>query len=81
MVKMKSLNFLKTYFTRLTSKAFALCLHCQRTNHPPGKRWSGSNATNPPKRLIQDQPADKTKEGQEQGNMTHSVPTLILKIL
>ena len=32
----------------LTSKSFALCPHCQRTNHPPGKCWSGPNAAKRP---------------------------------
>ena len=38
-----------------TSKSFAPCPHCQRTNHPPEKCSSGPNAANRPKRL-------KTKE-------------------
>ena len=32
-----------------TSKSFAPCLHCQRTNHPPEKCWNGPNAANRPK--------------------------------
>ena len=31
-----------------TSKSFAPCPHCQWTNHPPEKRWSGPNAANRP---------------------------------
>ena len=29
-----------------TSKSFPPCSHCQRTNHPPEKSWSGPNAAN-----------------------------------
>ena len=36
-----------------TSKSFAPCPHCQRTNHPPEKSWSGPNAANRPKRFKQ----------------------------
>ena len=36
-----------------TSKSYAPCPHCQRTNHPPEQCWSGSNATNRPKRFKQ----------------------------
>ena len=34
-----------------TSKSYAPCPHCQRTNHPPEQCWSGPNAANRPKRL------------------------------
>ena len=37
-----------------TSKSFPPCLHCQRTNHPPEKCWSGPNAVNRPKRFKQE---------------------------
>ena len=60
------LSFQNTKFS--ISIAFALCPHCQRTNHPPLKCWSGPNAVNRPKRLKQDQPADSLKNGPEQGN-------------
>ena len=36
-----------------TSKSFPPCHHCQRTNHPPEKCWSGPNAANRPKRFKQ----------------------------
>ena len=36
-----------------TSKSFSPCPHCQRTNHPPEKCWSGPNAANRPKRFKQ----------------------------
>ena len=47
-----------------------LIAHCQRTNHPPEECWSGPNATNRPKRLKQDHPADNRNDGHEQGNVT-----------
>ena len=63
----------------LTSKSFAPCPHCQRTNHPPEKCWSGPNAADKPKRSKQQYPADNRNDGQEQGNLTHAGPSSILK--
>ena len=60
-------------------KTFALCPHCQRTNHPPEKCWSGPNAANRPKRLKQENSPENRNDGQEQGNSTHSGPSSILK--
>ena len=54
-----------------TPKSFAPGLHCQRTNHPPQKSWSGPNAGNRLKRLKQDHPADNQNDGHEQGNLTY----------
>ena len=62
-----------------TSKSFAPCPHCQRTNHPPEKCWSGPNAANRPKRFKQEYPADNRNDGQEQGNLTYPGPSSILK--
>ena len=62
-----------------TSKSFAPCPHCQRTNHPPEKCWSGPNAANRPKRFKQEYPIDNRNDGQEQGNLTHTGPSSILK--
>ena len=62
-----------------TSKSFAPCPHCQRTNHPPEKCWSGPNAANRPKRFKQEYHPENRNEGQEQGNLTHSGPSSILK--
>ena len=62
-----------------TSKSYAPCPHCQRTNHPPEQCWSGPNATNRPKRLKQTYPEDNRNDGQDQGNLTHSGPSSILK--
>ena len=62
-----------------TSKSFPPCPHCQRTNHPPEKCWSGPNAANIPKRFKQDYPEDNRNGGQDQGNLTHSGPSSILK--
>ena len=62
-----------------TSKSFAPCPHCQRTNHPPEKCWSGPNAPNRPKRFKQGYPADNRNDGQEQGNLTHPRPPSTLK--
>ena len=39
-----------------TSKSYAPCPHCQRTNHPPEQCWSGPNAANRPKRFKQEYP-------------------------
>ena len=55
-----------------TSKSFAPCPHCQRTNHPSEKCWSGPNAANRPKRFKQEYPADNRNDGQDQGNLTHA---------
>ena len=62
-----------------TSKSYAPCPHCQRTNHPPEQCWSVPNAANRPKRFKQENPTDNRNEGQEQGNLTHSGPSPILK--
>ena len=62
-----------------TSKSFPPCPHCQRTNHPPEKCWSGPNAAKRPKRFKQKYSADNRNDGQEQGNLTHSGPSSILK--
>ena len=62
-----------------TSKSFAPCLHCQRTNRPPEKCWSGPNAANRPKRFKQEYPADNRNDGQGQGNLTHAGPSSILR--
>ena len=62
-----------------TSKPIAPCPHCQRTNHPPEKCWSGPNAANRPKRFKQEYPVDNRNDGQDQGNLTHSGPSSILK--
>ena len=37
-----------------TSKSFPSCSHCQRTNHPPQKCWSGLNAAKRPNRFEQE---------------------------
>ena len=62
-----------------TSKSYAPCPHCQRTNHPPEQCWSGPNAANRPKRLKQTYPEDNRNDVQDQGNLTHSEPSSILK--
>ena len=62
-----------------TSKSFAPCPHCQQTNHPPEKCWSGPIAANRPKRFKQEYPVDNLNYGQDQGNLTHSGPSSILK--
>ena len=61
------------------SKSYAPCPHCQRTNHPPEQCRSGPNAANRPKRLKQTYPEDNRNDGQDQGNLTHSGPSSILK--
>ena len=61
------------------SKSFPPCPHCQRTNHPPEKCWSGPNAANRPKRFKQEYHPENRNDGQEQGNLTHSGPSSILK--
>ena len=62
-----------------TSKSYAPCPHCQRTNHPPEQCWSGPNAANRPTRFKQAYPEDNRNDGQDQENMTHSGPSSILK--
>ena len=62
-----------------TSKSFAPCPHCQRTNHPPEKCCSGPNAANRPKRFKQEYPIDNRNDEQEQGILTHSGPSSIIK--
>ena len=62
-----------------TSKSYAPFHHCQRKNHPPEQCWSGPNAANRPKRFKQGYQADNRNEGQDQGNLTHSGPSSILK--
>ena len=62
-----------------TSKSFPPCPHCQRTNHPPEKCWSGPNAANRPKWFKQEYNPENRNDGQEQGNLTHSGPSSILK--
>ena len=62
-----------------TSKSFAPCPHCQRTNHPPENCWSGPNAANRSKRFKQEHQSDNRNDGQEQGDLTHSGPSSILK--
>ena len=48
-------------------------------NHPPEQSWSGPNAANRPKRFKQAYPEDNRNDGQDQGNLTHSGPSSILK--
>ena len=62
-----------------TSKSYAKCPRCQRTNHPPEKCWSGPNAANRPKRFKQEYSADSRKDQQDEGNLTHPEPSTILK--
>ena len=62
-----------------TSKSFAPCPHCQRTNHPAEKCWSGPNAANRPKRFKQEYPIDNQYDGKEQGKLTYSGRSSILK--
>ena len=62
-----------------TSKSSAPCPHCQRTNHPPEKCWSGHNAANRPKRFKQEYPVDNRNDRPDQGNLTHSGPLSFLK--
>ena len=62
-----------------TSKSDAPCPHFQRTNHPPEQCWSRPNAANRPKRFKQTCPEDNRNDGQNQGNLTHSGPSSILK--
>ena len=62
-----------------TSKSYAPCPHCQRTNHPPEQCWSGPNTANRPKRFKQTYQEDNRNDGQDQGNLTHPGPSSILK--
>ena len=62
-----------------TSKSFPPCPHCQRTNHPTEKSWSGPNAANRLKRFKQEHHSENRNDGQEQGNLTHSGPSSNLK--
>ena len=62
-----------------TSKPFAPCPHCQRTNHPPEKCWSSPNAGNRPKRFKKGYPEQNRNDGQDQGNLTHPEPSSIIK--
>ena len=62
-----------------TSKSFPPCPHYQRTNHPPEKCCSGPTAANRPKRFKQEYNPENRNDGQEQGNLTHSGPSSILK--
>ena len=62
-----------------TSKTYAPCPHCQRTNHPPEQCWSGPNAANRPKRFKQAYPEHNQNDGQNHGNSTYSGPSSILK--
>ena len=62
-----------------TSKSFTPCPHCQRTNHPPERCWSGPNTANRPKRFKQEYPTDNWNDGHEQANLTHVGPSSILK--
>ena len=62
-----------------TSQSFPPCPHCQRTNHPPERCWSGPNAANRPKRFKQEYNPENRNDEQEQGNLTHSGPSSILK--
>ena len=62
-----------------TSKTYAPCPHCQRTNHPPEQCWSGPNAANRPKRFKQAYPEDNQNDGQNHGNLTYSGPSSFLK--
>ena len=62
-----------------TSKTYAPCPHCQRTNHPPEQCWNGPNAANRPKRFKQAYPEDNRNDGQDHGNLTYSGPPSILK--
>ena len=61
-----------------TSKSFPPCPHCQRTNHPPEKCWSGPNAADRPKQFKQEYHSENRNDGQEQGNLTHSGPSSVL---
>ena len=45
-----------------TSRSFATCPHCERTNHPREKCWISPNAANRPKRFEQDHPPENQNE-------------------
>ena len=62
-----------------TPKPYTPCPHCQRTNHPPEQCWSGPNAADRPKRFKREYPENNRNDGQDQGNLTHSGPSSILK--
>ena len=62
-----------------TAKSFAPYPHCQRTDHPPEKCWSGPNAANRSKRFKQGYPTDNRNDGQEKGNLIHPGPSSTLK--
>ena len=62
-----------------TSESFPPCPHCQRTNHPPEKCWSGPNAANRHELFKQEYPTDNRNDEQEQENLTHAGPSSILK--
>ena len=62
-----------------TSQSFPPCRHCQRTNHSLEKCWSGPNAANRLKRFKQQYHPENRKDGQKQGNLTHSRPSSNLK--
>ena len=62
-----------------TSKSFAPCPRCQRKNQLPEKCESSPNASSRPKQFKQDFPADNRNDGQDQGNLTHTGPSSILK--
>ena len=47
------------------SKSFPPCPHCQRTNHPPEKCWSGPNAAKRPKWFKQKYHPENRNDGQE----------------
>ena len=58
-----------------TSESFAPSPHCQRTNHPPEKCWSGPNAANRHKRFKEEYPVGNRNDGQEQENLTYTGPS------
>ena len=62
-----------------TSKSYAPCPHCQRTNHPPEQCWNGPNAANRPKGFKQTYQEDNRNDGQDQGILTYPGPSSILK--
>ena len=62
-----------------TAKSFAPCPHFHGTNHPPEECWSGPNETNRHKWCKQEHPADNRTDRQNNGNLTHTGPSSILK--
>ena len=64
-----------------TSDIWIICTlsSLPRTNRLPEKRWSGPNGANRHKQFLENNSADNRIEGQEQGNLTHSRNTSILK--